>query len=209
MHISIWHRGEPVFIDPGTGAYHADRKLRDYLASWQAHNGPRPLNPTFPERRGAFLWSAHHATPRWEKLSDLSLRAELALPSGTMRRTITRLESQDGWQFEDGFYPAAQQEPGGTAVFWQLAPNVQLHRAGDQALEIELRQSRISIEWDDHWQKAELPSARANPAYSRELRELRGFCSSAFRRVEWGPFVSLEAAGTTPSAGLRTVVRSA
>src|SRR5262249_52887256 len=60
LHLSIWWGDQAVLIDPGTGAYHADRPLRDYLASWQAHNGPHAVGTNFPERRGAFLWSAHH-----------------------------------------------------------------------------------------------------------------------------------------------------
>jgi hypothetical protein len=36
LHLSLWYRGQAVIIDPGTGAYYTDKRLRDYLASWEA-----------------------------------------------------------------------------------------------------------------------------------------------------------------------------
>ena len=33
LHVSLWLRGVAMVIDPGTGAYHADKQLRNWLAS--------------------------------------------------------------------------------------------------------------------------------------------------------------------------------
>src|SRR5215510_9478827 len=68
LHLSIWVKGVAVVIDPGTGAYHADVRLRTWLASGAAHNGPCPC-PDWqesPRRAGPFLWSGHHAPPALE-----------------------------------------------------------------------------------------------------------------------------------------------
>src|SRR5205814_2908837 len=65
LHLSMWFRGKAFVIDPGTGAYYADARIRNYLASWEAHNGPRHLNSEKPRRLGPFLWADHHQRPEW------------------------------------------------------------------------------------------------------------------------------------------------
>jgi hypothetical protein len=57
LHLSVWFRGCAIIIDPGTGAYFGDLKLRTYLASREAHNGPCAEGEWFPARKGPFLWA--------------------------------------------------------------------------------------------------------------------------------------------------------
>lgn len=65
LHLSLWHAGQAVIIDPGTGAYFSDPELREQLARWEAHNGPVPvMGRDLPRRLGPFLWSGHHPTPQ-------------------------------------------------------------------------------------------------------------------------------------------------
>src|SRR6185436_6214193 len=63
LHLSLWYKEMALVIDPGTGAYYGDTRLRAHLASWIAHNGPRPVELDFPKRLGSFLWSDAHANP--------------------------------------------------------------------------------------------------------------------------------------------------
>jgi Heparinase II/III-like protein len=205
LHVSLWHKGRALVIDPGTGAYHADRPLRDYLASWQAHNGPRPPQLNFPERRGAFLWSAHHQKPRWEKRSESAMLGELALPDGVMRRTVTLLEKGEGWRVDDGFLPAESGPRREVEVFWQLAPEVRLEPLNSTTFRLELGAAVFTLElagWShiEHW--APQPGDPAPP----DARQLRGSCSPAFRLTQLAPFILLR--GDAPAAGrLQTILR--
>ena len=76
LHLSLWRKGVALVVDAGTGCYYADQRLRGWLASHEAHNGPCALPDLLPQRFGAFLWSANHGAT-----------------SGTFGRTnCTRLE---------------------------------------------------------------------------------------------------------------------
>ena len=64
LHVSLWHDGQAVIIDPGTGGYFGAKELRAELAAWEAHNGPQPVDGyATPRRMGAFLLTQHHASP--------------------------------------------------------------------------------------------------------------------------------------------------
>src|SRR5690242_6765003 len=54
LHLSIWFKGVAIVIDPGTGAYYADRQLRNWLASGEAHNTPLPDDGLGLRRLGPF-----------------------------------------------------------------------------------------------------------------------------------------------------------
>jgi hypothetical protein len=208
LHLSIWHKDEPVVIDPGTGAYHADRALRDYLASWQAHNGPHPVEGKFPERRGAFLWSGQHERPGWKLESDRVISGELRLPDGIMRRTIRRLDTEDGWSIEDAFDFANSGSDGTTELFWQFAPAVRLNPEGKAMFRISLPHARIQCLVDSRWEKIEYWSPKSKTARPPASRGLRGFCSPAFRRVTTGPYLLLQGRIASPNR-MKTVLRIA
>ncbi len=207
LHLSLWHRGEPIVIDPGTGTYHYDRPLRDYLSSWDAHNGPHPSGLNFPERRGAFLWSAHHPAPRWTMPNASSMTAELTLPSGKARRTITRLLEQNGWQVDDAFEPGTPGSLEGVQVFWQLPPGAVLTRVKEKSFLLKIGSAAITIELSEGWTSVTEGPAPASRKSGAKGTDLRGFCSSAFRRVEAGPWLLLEAEEGA-SAPLRTTFRT-
>src|SRR5881394_3551383 len=70
-----------------------------------------------------------HGWPRAPRITDLARQAknipsdlvgELSLPNGVLRRCITRIESGDGWQVDDGFdaNPGVEEE---FSVRWQFA----------------------------------------------------------------------------------------
>lgn len=206
LHLSIWHRGEPIVIDPGTGSYHHDRPLRDYLSSWAAHNGPHPANLAFPERRGAFLWSAHHEKPRWRILDDLGVQAELTLPTGVARRKITRLPAEDGWQIDDAFEPADPQSGSSIEVFWQLPPRARLTLGGNSVFNIESGDAIVDIELNERWTTVNHGCPNVNDSKVAPEPKLRGSCSPAFRLVEVGPWLLLH--GPASSEELRTTFRA-
>lgn len=55
--------GEPVIVDPGTGAYHADPAARAYFRSTRAHNTVTVDGLDQSQPAGVFLWT-HHARTR-------------------------------------------------------------------------------------------------------------------------------------------------
>ena len=88
MHVSIWSKGHPLVIDPGTGGYYGDAALRARLAAWEAHNGPVPASGReVPNRAGPFLWMNHHDKPVLE-FEDGSCVVRFACDGPFMRRRV-------------------------------------------------------------------------------------------------------------------------
>jgi hypothetical protein len=203
LHLSIWFRGEPLVIDPGTGAYHSDRALRDYLSSWEAHNGPHPIGLAQPQRMGTFLWSAHHPKPHWKRESDWSMSAELALNDGVMRRTITRAPTEDAWLIDDAFQGAPGSPTIAVTVLWQWAPSVRVESVAARKLRLDVKSGAIMAQFEDGWEVVETGSANSNGQPKGQV--LSGTCSPGFRQTIRAPFVRLQAS-REPSAALRTTL---
>src|SRR5439155_6472595 len=92
LHVSVWFKGVAIIIDPGTGAYYANPKLRTWLAARAAHNAPCPIGEEYPKRLGPFLWAEHHRRPIWGigksyEMKCNNLMGELSLPNATLRRS--------------------------------------------------------------------------------------------------------------------------
>src|SRR5262249_48338784 len=130
LHLSIWFKGVAMVIDPGTGAYYADEKLRMWLASRAAPNGPCLAGEKAPKRLGPFLWGAPHSLPTWKIGQGIEgpsgkdrpwagLVGELSLPGGILRRCISRVEQGDGWRVDDSY--ESQEEGDEFTVRWQFA----------------------------------------------------------------------------------------
>jgi hypothetical protein len=204
LHLSAWFKGEAFLIDPGTGTYHADRPLRDYLASWEAHNGPHRTGETTPRRMGTFLWAEHHARPRWERLSDLSMRSELQLAAGIMRRTMTRLEGKNGWQIDDSYCGRSPTTRDETTVLWQFGPAAGLSRVSDRRFVVQLERNALQMEIAKSWQRITPWSPGSTPDPPPAPGRPGGLCSSAFRQVREAPCVLLQGTVTDPDV-LRTV----
>jgi hypothetical protein len=200
LHLSIWFRGRALVIDPGTGAYHSDRRVRDYLASWAAHNSPHPTRTTTPQRMGTFLWSAHHARPTWSKVSEGSLTAELTLSEGTMRRTVTRLPAANAWRVDDEFVRAADSASTNAEVLWQFAPDIQLRAMSKTSYEAVCAGRAVRVTINDHWTDAESWSPAPGDLNSSQSAAPRGLCSPAFRRVTPAPFLWIRGVGRGPEA---------
>jgi hypothetical protein len=200
LHLSIWFRGIAMIVDPGTGAYYADEKVRKYLSSWEAHNGPRIVGVDWPRRLGPFLWSDHHSPPTWEATGADKMTAQLRLldtPRAGMlpkllSRSIARIDSGDGWLVED----VNETGVGIVSVRWQFPPGSVLTQHSEGLLQLERNGQSI-------WIQVEAPEIKAYPhsgSSRREEAHIRseppyvgcyGICSPSFRRIERGPYLEL------------------
>jgi hypothetical protein len=115
MHLSLWHGDEAVVIDPGTGAYYGDEKLRVRLASWEWHNGATPLrHRAQPRRVGPFLWTHHHDVPHLE-IAGEECRVSFACDGPLVRRTVKPVQA--AWEIHDEVVT-----PLPHVVTWRLSP---------------------------------------------------------------------------------------
>jgi hypothetical protein len=195
LHLSIWHEGTALIVDPGTGAYYGDPALRAWLASRHAHNGPCPAGPGFPRRLGPFLWSQHHPQPVL-KVEDAEehegrlLWAELRLPSGLLRRSVERLKGPDGWRVVDAFQPKPQSATT-FSVHWQFAPGTRIERRAEHQFHLRRGQSALDLELNHAWSRVELVTTMATRRAGESVPA--GTVSSAFRQEGWAPYLRLEA----------------
>lgn len=90
-------RGQEMLVDPGTYAYHTQRKWRDYFRGTSAHNTVRVAGEDQSLAGGSFLWSTHACAEchrfessaerdEWEASHDGYLR--LAEPVRHRRRIV-------------------------------------------------------------------------------------------------------------------------
>ena len=198
LHLSLWHKGVALVIDPGTGAYYGDRKLREHLASWEAHNGPHPEGLSFPERQGPFLWKEHHALPRLEIDSDRSMLAQFDLPAGRVRRLVRRMDTEDGWQVDDDFETRERRGRGAFTVRWQFAPGTELEQVEERIFRIKRRGQVLRVGIDSAWRNVEMIRPSERQITHPVSGDLTGLCSPSFRQTAWGPQLKLTAPGHNP-----------
>lgn len=200
LHLSFWLRGVALIIDPGTGAYFADARLRTWLASWGAHNGPHVPEEDTPQRLGPFLWHQHHAPPRWRTLDEHTLEAELVLPHGTLRRRVRRLyeDAQDGWAIDDGYEPADPGRPRPFLVRWQFPPGTALEASTAEARMFRGRRDEVhfTLHLGASWIRVRHLAETMDSLTLPVRGELVGLCSPAFRRVLSGPVLEVTGDGS-------------
>jgi hypothetical protein len=194
LHLSIWHRGVALVIDPGTGAYYGDRKLRERLAARASHNGPCPNVDPGPRRLGPFLWSEQHGRPWWG-VRDIggtrSLRGELRVRDGTLARSIRRLTEPDGWEVTDEYSRGARR--GGFSVLWQFGPGAIVREVGDRRYQVRRGETVIAVEVSEGWSELELVEGPVSPAFRQvtmapglRLRAVVGSCVLSTRFLACG-----------------------
>ncbi|HKX63203.1 MAG TPA: heparinase II/III family protein, partial [Verrucomicrobiae bacterium] len=197
----------------GTGAYHADKPLRTWLASRQAHNGPCPVGVEFPRRTGPFLWREEHDTPRLE-LSGGVATATLKLPGATVRRSIRQRPDQNGWEVSD----ACEGKRGTAQTFtvrWQFPPGSRVKRTSERAFRICRAGSVLIVEVAKEWNDVQLirpivdPAGEQSPGTSAPAGDLEGIVSPAFRQICRAPFLKLTARGDKPCVFTTTFLASA
>lgn len=198
LHVSIWFRGEPVIIDPGTGAYYADKEVRTYLADWAAHNGPRLLRPprAFPERRGTFLWSSHHPIPRFKQISEMSGQAEIDLGYARFQRTTTYSAERDSFVIEDSTFGRAGDAK--QATTWKFPPLALVQNKNAEVISVTIKDIRLNLKLSG-WQIDSIYNPtdplRNKVVYQRsdfgEAIPITSLCSPRFRALQVGPFIDL------------------
>lgn len=202
LHLSLWLGGVALVIDPGTGAYYGDVRLRAWLAGWEAHNGPHSSSVDFPRRLGPFLWGDHHPTPTWKALDARTLEGQLVLPHGVASRQVRRIvdTEEDGWQVEDLFTPA-DATPMGVRVCWQFAPGTRLESStgSPRFFHAERHGKRFTIGIDSAWTTMNVIAETTESVGFPVAGDLSGLCSPAFRRISAGPRIELAAHGANPS----------
>lgn len=221
LHLSMWFKGVAMIIDPGTGAYYADRELRSWLASRSAHNGPCPIGEEYPERLGPFLWGQGHPQPVWRLGSSAEAKAggltgKLPLLGGTLRRRITRQESGDGWQVEDE-YDSKPGIPDSFTVRWQFGPGAWVKRLGEREFALNRDGVSVQVEVGPDWAEVELVEALSatasshigsltppEPAKAGTTNGLEGVVSPAFRKTVFAPYLKLTARGAKKPCVFRT-----
>ena len=195
LHLSIWLGGHALVIDPGTGAYFGDVRLRQWLASRGAHNAPCPLGTEQPQRLGPFLWESHHSVPIL-RTAGSGVMATLDLPGVQLRRRVERAPDGAGWLVED-----ASTDPAGHGVpfttRWQFAPACTIRRISDRAFVLVHAGMETTVQVGAGWSTAELvapdPGPEPGPVTSLPGGSLEGIVSPAFRQVRRAPFLKLTA----------------
>jgi hypothetical protein len=209
LHLSVWLEEQAMVIDPGTGAYYGDTCLRTWLASRGAHNGPSPAIDPFPKRRGLFLWSECHPRPILTKLTGGEICAELALPSGCLRRVVKCVSDDEGFLrlekeqrpgdeepqsfviVEDVYH--SQSDAGEFSVRWQFAPDCVLQVLERGRFLISCVGAAMEVQVSPDWAEVWCVTEQSQVAKADPDAPLAGTVSPAFRKVVWAPYLKLVA----------------
>ena len=188
QHFSLWLNGNAMIIDPGTGDYHGDQNLRNWLASRDAHNGPSSKLAPLATRQGLFLWGDIHSRPLWTFNGDI-LETEVRVGNGALSRTIESLEEgQKGWLVRDSF----EEKLGHLGVFtvrWQFAPNCKVSPIGDLSFRVESNSTIMIVELGAGWDVVEL----CNPNNIRDNDVMDCIVSPCFMKTNHAPCLKLSA----------------
>jgi len=151
LHVSIWDGEHALVIDPGTGGYFASKPLRTELASWNAHNGPRPVEGfKTPQRMGTFLWTHHHDTPELDEVHG-TLHSSFRNEGYCFTRTVRFIDDAKHlavWDLET--------QNRSFIVRWFLAPECQI-----QVLDLDIVAFKIT-RGASAWSMSIMPAVHAN-----------------------------------------------
>ncbi len=207
LHLSLWLEGQALVVDPGTGAYYGDLRLREWLASRAAHNAPCPQGEEQPRRLGPFLWAEHHRRPTLVA-DGREAMASLDLPKTELRRRIVDLEDGAGWQVDDDCL-GIDHRPAAFTVRWQFAPGWQVRQLSERVFALSLNRVTAAVEVSSDWKLVELVSpvsaVHLRPAAEVAGQLLDGLVSPSFRVICRAPCLKLTApAMRGPASVLRT-----
>ncbi len=199
LHLSVWLDGKPLVIDPGTGAYYGDQRLRAHLASWQAHNGPVPSVAPPPHRLGPFLWAQHHSAPRFVDTTPEILQAEIHHPFGVARRLVRATENRV--VVADSYHSHQVKNLRETAEFcvhWQFPPGWILEQTSERGFRVRTDGCEVLIEVSQAWSRiSAVNPSRLSPGHPA-TGDLKGACSNRFRETRFGPYLELTGEGHKP-----------
>lgn len=191
QHLSIWIDEVAVVIDPGTGAYHGDKKLRNWLASRRAHNGPsHGGRDEWPKRFGLFLWQENHGRPMYDDAGKRGLWSLFSTPDGGVARTVEL--SADGVSILVTDC-AGGSEPGRFETRWQFAPDSRVEDLGNRRFRVTRRSVSMEVQVSADWAEAFCVTDQSQVAKADPDAPLAGTVSPAFRKTVWAPYLKLVA----------------
>jgi hypothetical protein len=194
LHLSIWLRDVAMVIDPGTGCYYADLRLRAWLASRAAHNGPHSPPHNWPARLGPFLWKSHHPVPRLEPVQGGALRGRYCTDWGDYVRTVRVSEDDATVIAEDSQeVNTTDQRPADWIVRWQFAPGATLESLGERHFRVRREAAAVEVEVSPDWAEVLPVTDKTQVAEADAEHPLAGTVSPAFRRTLWAPYLKLVA----------------
>ncbi len=229
LHLSVWADGVAVVIDPGTGAYHADKPLRNWLASRAAHNGPAPAGEEWPKRLGPFLWAETHGRLRLENSragATDQAGAEWITPGSIMRRAIDIESAGTTLTVTDLVNARVAQTAAGQpfVVRWQFAPGTRVETLSPRRFRVHRPGASPASPAANSGQPAEVAlEIDVGPAWSNVAcvtdpgqvptvdpgHPLAGTVSPTFRHTLWAPYLKLTASETDPhTRGFTTTFRA-
>lgn len=199
LHLSIWIRGIACVVDPGTGAYHADKKIRNWLASRGAHNCPCPATAEWPRRIGPFLWQQRHS-PAGLAVEHHYLEAGLCLKDEILERRFEPREQRDGFSIEDRCLPNGGGDPIPFSVRWQFAPASRVDDLDMRRFRVTRHGVSIEVQVSPDWAEVFCVTQQSQVARADPESPLAGTVSPAFRKTVWAPYLKLVArpAGDKP-----------
>lgn len=189
LHVSLWLRGVAMVIDPGTGAYHADKRLREHLASRTVHNGPTPdAQWPLPVRLGPFLWDSKH---RETVSTDSEDRYEWGVADHEFGRTAS---------FSDGARTIAILDTlsftgprGDFSVRWQFASDSRVELLGVRRYRVTRHGVAMEVQVSADWAEVWCVTEQSQVAQADPDAPLAGMVSPAFRKTVWAPYLKLVA----------------
>jgi hypothetical protein len=189
QHLSLWLKGCAMVVDPGTGDYHGNPKIRNWLASRDAHNGPCPSEVSLASREGPFLWAGAHPKPL-QSLDGEVLETEIRIKrTSLLSRTVKPLANEpEGWMVSDSFERRLGQA-GEFIVRWQFAPDCDVERIGERAFRVTSGSASMRVDIGVGWAQAEL----WRPSGDEAVGQLDGIVSPRFIKTEHAPYLKLTA----------------
>lgn len=136
--LSFWFsaKGFPVFIDPGTYAYHADKEWRNYFRGTSAHNTVRIDGTNQSAICGNFMWDQKAKAYLTEYVKDKSVAGyhdgyERLLGKVKHQRKIEFISEEKYWQITDvitgtGYHTAE--------VFFHLSTQCKAVKTGEDRI---------------------------------------------------------------------------
>ncbi len=144
--------GQPIFVDPGTFAYHTQQKWRDYFRGTSAHNTVRVDGVDQSVIGGNFMWSRHAQTKAIEWRAQNQGQQLIAEHDGyrrlddpvTHRRSFSFDADQRELIIEDDFECNATHE---LEWFFHVAENVRISLDG-ASVGLQVDQQVVQMELD-------------------------------------------------------------
>jgi hypothetical protein len=178
LNLSVWCRGVAVVVDPGTGAYYSDTRLRAWLSSRAAHNAPCPEGEEKPRRVGPFLWAEHHSRPQFHSVGGEG-SAELDLWGTRIRRRVSTLDGGHVFQVDDDCF-RGDGRPAPFTVRWQFPPGTLITERADRTFSVERSGVSITVQIGEQWTAAVVDQGVVSPTF-------RTVCGAPFLHLTAGP----------------------